>query len=94
MSFDGVFLGGCSPAVPASASPAGISSATPTSVQPAIYSERKTVALHPVSQKGAPQSSEFHNLHQVLGGKLLILRWVLRVRNMFPNQVTSAIDIC
>jgi hypothetical protein len=49
-------LAGCSPAEPASASPAELSSVTKASVRPACCSERRTVDYTAVSRKGAGQS--------------------------------------
>lgn len=40
----------------------------------------------------ASKSSEFHNLHQGIGRKWLILGGVLRVGNMVPNQFSPLIE--
>lgn len=53
----------CSPAEPTSASPTGLSSATRASGRKASSGERRTVALHPVSQKGAGHAREHFKMN-------------------------------
>ena len=55
LSLGGPVLAGCSPAEPASVFPAGLTLQPQAPVRPAICSERQTVALYSVSQKGAAQ---------------------------------------
>ena len=66
-------MAGCSPAGPASVSPARLSSDTKASVRKAVCSERRTVALHSVSRKGADHAEKNQKNAKLISRELIIL---------------------